>query len=149
VESWLIVFCLIRVFIGFGFDLTLQNVAFFSSYLEFHTMDEVQKTSDSEWYTPLSEHFIFNVCYVSVRGAAEKTPIRTPASASMHLIVFSSLRYQSHTARRQGHMAQPRHETVNASMICHISSLDISHGTILAYRTIYCVTVVFLYISTV
>lgn len=58
-------------------------------------------------------------CFVLVRDAAGKTPIRTPVYANMRSTVFSYLRYQSHTAHQQGPMVQPKHETIKASIIVH------------------------------
>jgi hypothetical protein len=37
----------------------LHETFFFASYLEFYTMGEVYKPSDSECYTPSLEHFTF------------------------------------------------------------------------------------------
>lgn len=65
-------------------------------------------------------------CSVPARGAVGRTLIRTLVSANMHSIVFSYLRYQSHIAHQQGRTAQPRHETINANIISHISFLGLS-----------------------
>jgi hypothetical protein len=93
---------------------------------------------------PLSTALQFctlNMCSVSARGVAGRTPIRTRASASMRSIVFSSLRYQGHTARRQGRTAQPRREIADASIIYHISFLGLSPGIAMAYQTADCMVV--------